>query len=544
MSTAVNSATSALELLTTAEMAEADRLAIASGIPSLTLMENAGRAVADEAQKMVPPGARIAVLCGPGNNGGDGFVAARILRERGFAVIVACLQPVSHLKGDAATMAGRWAGEVETMPPSHDTTSGRTDLHIPDALLAADLIIDALFGAGLNRDLDTSLRHVIHGINFARAGVVDDDVGESHKALVLSVDVPTGLDGGTGTTPNGRIEPGTVVTADRTVTFFRRKPGHLLLPGRRFCGTVALADIEIPEAKLIAIAPQTFANAPGLWQERFPRPLADMHKYSRGHAVVVSGPAEQTGAARLGARGALRIGAGLVSVASPPSAVATNAAHLTAIMLKVFDGARGLAEILSDTRKNAILIGPGAGVGIATRLLVQVVLEFDAAAVLDADALTSFTIDQQDDPEPVVNHLFAAIKENPKRPVVLTPHEGEFKRLFPDLTGCKLERARAAAARSGAVVILKGADTVIASPDGTAAINENAPPTLATAGSGDVLAGFVVGLLAQGMPAFQAACAAVWLHGECANVFGPGLIAEDLPEMLPRVLTQLQKTPV
>jgi NAD(P)H-hydrate epimerase len=254
---------------------------------------------------------------------------------------------------------------------------------------------------------------------------------------------------------------------------------------------------------------------------------------------VVSGPAHRTGAARLGARGALRAGAGLVTVASPPDAVASNAAHLTAIMLEPFDGPRGLAEVLSDSRRNVVLIGPGAGVGLATRLLVQVALEFDMAAVLDADALTSFTIDQDDDEEPVVTHLFSLIKEVPGRNIVLTPHEGEFKRVFGDLSGSKLDRARAAAQTAGAVVVLKGPDTVIAAPDGRAAINDNAPPWLATAGSGDVLAGFITGLLAQGMPAFEAACAAVWLHGECANTSGPGLIAEDLPEMLAGVLAKL-----
>jgi ADP-dependent NAD(P)H-hydrate dehydratase / NAD(P)H-hydrate epimerase len=283
----------------------------------------------------------------------------------------------------------------------------------------------------------------------------------------------------------------------------------------------------------------TMLNDPKIWADQFPRPSLDSHKYKRGHAVVVSGPAHATGAARLGARGALRVGAGLVTVASPPDAVATNAAHLTAIMLAPFDGARGLGEILSDERKNAILIGPGAGVSLATRLLVQVALEFDAVCVLDADALTSFTIDQDDDAEPMATHLFTLIAENPKRPVVLTPHEGEFKRLFGELPGSKLDRARHAAKLSGAVVVLKGADTVIAHPAGHAVINDNAPAWLATAGSGDVLAGFITGMLAQGMNAFDAACAAVWLHGECATQFGPGLIAEDLPEMLPRVLTEL-----
>jgi NAD(P)H-hydrate epimerase len=234
----------------------------------------------------------------------------------------------------------------------------------------------------------------------------------------------------------------------------------------------------------------------------------------------------------MGARGALRIGAGLVTVASPPDALAVNAAHLTAIMLTPFDGAGGLAQILSDRRKNAVLLGPALGVGAATRDLVAAALGSGASVVLDADALTSFEGDA-----PALARAIAA--EN--RTVVVTPHEGEFLRLFPALaSGSKLERARAAAAESGAVVVLKGADTVIAAPDGRAAINDNSPPWLATAGAGDVLGGFVVGLLAQGMPGFDAACAAVWLHGDAAAKFGPGLIAPDLAEQLPAILRRLE----
>ena len=536
MSTAMDFGTSGLELLTTAEMAEADRLAIAAGVPSLVLMENAGRAVAEVAQQMVLARARIAVLCGPGNNGGDGFVAARLLRERGYDVRVACLVDVAALKGDAAEMARRWGGEVEPVPDLGSALLGPVlDVeHLAQStfsIIGSDLIVDALLGAGLDRPLAGTVADVVRVLRKIFLGLVQPHL--TKRPLILAVDVPTGVDGNSGGAGCRAM------LADRTVTFFRRKPGHVLLPGRTCCGPLTVADIGIPPSVLSTILPQASANGAAIWLDRLPSLRAVSHKYTRGHAVVVSGAAESTGAARLGARGALRIGAGLVTVASPPAAIATNAAHLTAIMLKAFEGPRSLAEILSDARKNAVLIGPGAGVGIATRLLVQVVLEFDAAVVLDADALTSFTLDQQDDPEPVDNHLFSAIKEKPERAVVLTPHEGEFKRLFPDLTGSKLERARAAAKLAGAVVILKGADTVIAAPDGMAAINENAPPTLATAGSGDVLAGFVAGLLAQRMPAFQAACAAVWLHGECATMFGAGLIAEDLPEILPRVLGKL-----
>jgi NAD(P)H-hydrate epimerase len=487
-----------LELLTTAEMAAADRAAVARGVPSLTLMENAGRAVADEAARMVPRGARILVLCGPGNNGGDGFVAARLLRERHYDIRVACLVPVDRLKGDAAEMARRWAGPVGAPPDAEDCAG-------------AELIIDALFGAGLSRPLDGIAAEVVASL------------ANAHPE-VLAVDVPSGLDGNTG------AARGPVVAADRTVTFCRAKPGHLLLPGRRFCGDVIVADIGMPAAVLDRIGCRTWRNGPALWRRAFPAPRLDAHKYARGHVVVVSGPPEMTGAARLGARAALRIGAGLVTVATPRAAFPVNAAHLTAIMLAPFEVPQGLARVLEDVRRNAVLIGPGAGVGEATRHMVEIALASHAAIVLDADAITSFATDPP--------ALFAMIKAR-MAPVVLTPHAGEFERLFGEITGSKLDAARAAATRSGAVVISKGPDTVIAHPDGRAAINDNAPPTLATAGSGDVLAGFVAGLLAERMPAFEAASAAVWLHGASAAAFGPGLIAEDLPETLPRVLAQL-----
>lgn len=498
-----------LELLTTAEMSEADRLAVAAGVASILLMERAGRAVADEACRMLPAGRHVLVLCGPGNNGGDGFVAARMLRERGYQVRVALLGDRWALRGDAAVMASRWGNEIAPLAGT-------------PVLAGTDLVIDALFGAGLARPLSGGVEELVAALN-------------ASGLPVLAVDVPSGLDGNSG------AATGPVVQAQRTVTFFRFKPGHLLLPGRELCGERVLADIGIPPDVLGTIKPKGRVNAPALWLGQFPVLARNTHKYKRGHAIVVSGPAHHTGAARLGARGCLRAGAGLVSVASPPDAVAVNAAHLTAIMVEPFEGPRGLAEVLADDRRNAVLIGPGAGVGIATRLLAQVVLEHDAACVLDADALTSFTIDQDDDPEPVVSHLYSQIREKPARAVVLTPHEGEFQRVFGALAGSKLERARQAAAQSGAVVVLKGPDTVIAAPDGMAAVNGNAPAWLATAGTGDVLAGMITGLLAQGMPAWNAACAGVWLHGECARLFGPGLIAEDLPDMMPQVLAGLFK---
>ncbi len=510
------------ELLTTDEMAEADRRAVSLGVPSLTLMENAGRAVADEAANMVPPGSRIAVLCGPGNNGGDGFVAARLLKERGFDVRVACLVPVAELKGDAAEMAKRWGDPVESLEPFSPQF--------------ATLVIDAIFGAGLTKDIEGVVAEVVKALNPRQ-----QEIG------VLAVDVPTGIDGNSG------AERGFAVRADRTITFMCMKPGHVLFPGRTFCGKVVVADIGIPQHVLNDVSSGLHVNSE-LWASLYPWPEPDGHKYTRGHAVVVSGPPLQTGAARLGARGALRIGAGLVTLVGGTASCAVNAMHSTAIMVREVSTADDLAKFLEDERRNSVLIGPGSNVGAGTARDVLAVLASPAAVVLDADALTSFAngddallaaggrmgfVVAHDDRQLSANSLFAAIITR-TAPVVLTPHDGEFKRLFGDLKGSKLDRARAAAKLSGAIVVLKGPDTVIASPDGRAAINANAPPWLATAGSGDVLAGFITGLLAQKMPAFAAACAAVWLHGECANAHGSCLIAEDLPEILPSVLAKLK----
>ena len=518
---------SGLELLTPAEMGQADALTIASGVTGLTLMEHAGRAVADEALRMLPADGSIVVLCGPGNNGGDGFVAARLIAEAGVAVRLCLLGERDTLRGDAAAMASRWAREIEPFAP--------------DVIAGADLIIDAIFGAGLSRPVEGAAARMIAAVNAA-------------AKPVLAVDVPSGLDGETGEVK------GLAVQATRTVTFFRRKPGHLLMPGRQLCGPVVVADIGIPDGVLETVRPMTSMNAPQLWSRALLDVRPDGHKYDRGHATVVSGPAEGTGAARLAARGALRIGAGLVSVAAPagqagegPAALLVNAAHLTAIMVKPFAGASGLAGLMDDPRRNALLIGPGAGIGQATAELVLAALASAAALVLDADALTSFAEDDGESDKarsigfvamkppgrPSRADLFEAIAARRDRAVVMTPHEGEFRRLFPELAGSKLERTRQAARMSGSIVLLKGSDTVIASPEGQAVINGNAPQTLATAGSGDVLAGFILGLLARRMRPLEAAGAAVWLHGACAARFGPGLIAEDLPELLPAVLADL-----
>ncbi len=492
-----------IELLTTAEMTEADRRAIAGGVPGLDLMESAGSAVAEAAAMLRPAGCRVAVVAGPGNNGGDGFVAARILAKRGYRVEVLLVGEVARLGGDAALAAKKWRGPLIAAEPAR--------------LSVADLAIDALFGAGLDRPVEGVPRTMIEAMN-------------AQTVPVVAVDLPSGINGTSGAVM------GVAVNATRTVTFFRKKPGHLLIPGRLHCGAISVADIGIPGAVLAGVAPKTFENLPALWRSHFPVPRHEGHKYDRGHAVVVSGPPWSTGAARLAARGALRAGAGLVTIASPREALAVNAATNLAIMVRPVDGAAELAAFLGDRRLNAVALGPGIGVGEATCELVLAALAGERGVVLDADALTSFAGNP--------GRLADALRSRAKRTAILTPHEGEFSRYFGVLdektkAGSKLERASAAATLTGATVLLKGADTVVAAPDGRAAIASNAPAYLATAGAGDVLTGIAAGLLAQDMPAFEAACAAVWLHGEAASTFGPGLISEDLPEALPAVYRSL-----
>jgi hydroxyethylthiazole kinase-like uncharacterized protein yjeF len=491
-----------MEVLTTAEMERADRLAIAAGTPGFALMLSAGQAVAEAAMDLFGSGP-ILVVAGPGNNGGDGFVAAAELAARGREVSVILLCERDSLQGDAASAARGWKYPV--LPFN------------PQAIGKPALIIDALFGAGLDRPVNGEPFAMIEAIN-------------ANGAPVLAVDLPSGING------TGASVMGIAVRATETVTFFRRKPAHLLLPGRIYCGRVRVADIGIDAKVLAEIQPKTFENTPSFWRQSFPVPQIDGHKYDRGHAVVVSGGLAATGAARLSARGALRAGAGLVTMASPRDALAVNATALMAVMVRAVDTAVEFGEMLGDRRFSACVIGPGAGVGARTRDFVLTALSAKRSLVLDADALTSFA----EAPE----QLFQAIKESHDPQVVLTPHEGEFPRLFSDISNkhpfrSKLERVRAAAERAGAVVLLKGPDTVVAAPDGRATIAANAPPWLATAGAGDVLSGMISGLLSQGAPAFEAASIGVWMHGEAAREAGPGLIAEDLPETLPAVMRHL-----
>jgi NAD(P)H-hydrate epimerase len=477
-------------LLSVRQMGDADRLTVAAGTPARTLMESAGKAVAREIERRWP--ARpVTVLCGPGNNGGDGFVAARLLAEAGWPVRIALLGARSHLAGEARHHAEQWSGTVEPLTPA--------------AIDGAKLVVDAIFGSGLSRAL---------------AGPAQETLAAAaHKGLmIVAVDVPSGLMGDTG-------EAFGAVAAVLTVTFSCKKPGHLLLPGRLLCGEVVVADIGIPPSVIEQIVPDTFENDPRLWIADLPRPHDGSNKYTRGHALIFGGY-PMTGAARMAARAAARAGAGLTTLAVPEIALPIYAATLTSIMVQCLATPEDFDRVLKDQHISALLIGPGAGASQETRTRVLAMLATGRPTLLDADAITAF----QDDP-PALDRAIVG-------PCVLTPHDGEFRRLF-DPGGDKLTRTRRAALRSGAIIVLKGSDTVIAAPDGRVVINANAPPTLATAGSGDVLSGIGLGLLAQGMNPFLAAAAAVWLHGAAGTEFGPGLIAEDLPDLLPCVLRRL-----
>jgi hydroxyethylthiazole kinase-like uncharacterized protein yjeF len=478
-------------LLTSAEMSLADRWAAAGGAKVGALMEAAGAAVAvaiGERWPMRP----VTVLWGRVNMGGAGWGAARHLAAAGWPVTVALLGSRDALSGDAARAAALWTGPIAPFTVKY--------------LDGAGLVVDAIFGAGLVRPIAGSALELIQAL-------------KKRRVPVCAIDVPSGVEGSTG------LVLGAAAPADLTVTFFRKKPGHLLFPGRGLCGDVVLADIGIPSSVLKSIAPKTWENDPRMWLDRFPWPQAESYKYKRGEVLVLGGEAI-TGASRMTALAASRAGAGMVTLAAPAKVWSVYATSLMNAIVTSFDGLADFNAMLADIRRNVIAIGPGAGVGAATRHYVLAALATQRSVVLDADALTSFA-EAPDD-------LFAAIKG----PCVLTPHAGEFMRLF-HFEGDKLHLARCAAEQSQAVVVLKGPDTVIAAPDGRAIINANAPPQLATGGTGDVLTGFVAALLAQGMPAFEAAAAAVWLHGVAAAEFGLGLVAEDLPDALPRVLQRL-----
>ncbi len=469
-------------------MADIDSDAARSGIDSFALMTAAGTAVSAAALRHYPGALRFVVLCGPGNNGGDGYVAATALCNSGCDVAVYASGDTTALQGDAARAFRLWSGDVDPLSVCRPR--------------AGDVVIDAFLGAGLTRPVSTDVAMLMQTI-------------EARGVPVIAVDLPSGIDGRTGKVL------GESFRASRTVTFMARKPGHLLLPGRALCGDLEVVDIGIPTRILRSHSSGLIENGPHLWSG-FSHVLdPSAHKFTRGHLAVFSGGALATGAARLSAAAGLKAGAGLVTLASSAAALAANSSHLTAVMLRHIEDASDLKIWLEDRRIGAFVLGPAFGDLEKARQYLALLR--DRSVVLDADGITAF----KEDPSP----LFSAFSSGPTR-LVMTPHEGEFARLFPDIEGdetlSKLDRALAAARRSHAVIVYKGADTVIAAPDGRAAINTNAPPWLATAGSGDTLCGIIGAHLAQGMPAFEAAAAGVWRHGRAGAKAGEGLTAEDL----------------
>jgi len=477
------------QLLTNDEMSLADSLAVKSGVPSLELMASAGQAVVDEILHRF--GKRpVTVICGPGNNGGDGFVIAQLLKNAGWPVRLGLLGNLPDLQGDAAHFADFWDGSME---------------HISNDLLDGDpLIVDALFGAGLSRPLTGTALQIVQEIN-------------NRSLTVVAVDLPSGINGTTGQVMGDAIQ------ATLSITFFRAKQGHYLMPGRDYSGQLIIKNIGINKSVLKTIQPLTALNTPEQWDFDYPAPDNNAHKYSRGFAVIIGG-ANLSGAAILAARSCRRIGCGMVSIAVPNGSLNRYQNASPGDIVHSFSTATDLQDLITDKRVSTILSGPGADAGETTKQFVLSALETRKPVVLDAGALSSF----HQSPEV----LFKSIASD----VLMTPHSGEFQRIFGQRVGSKVELARQAAKMSGATVLLKGPDTVIAHPDGRVLINNNASPWLATAGSGDVLAGICAGLMAQGLTAFNAAAMGCWIHGQAATRFGPGLIAEDLAEQIPFIL--------
>ncbi|OLY42657.1 yjeF C-terminal region, hydroxyethylthiazole kinase-related/yjeF N-terminal region [Bartonella apis] len=492
-----------VELLTPEEMGNADHLAATlNREDSFKLMERAGQAIADIVLNDYRQCRTIAVLCGPGNNGGDGYMAAHILKSHGFEPTIFALG-TPRAGSDAEKAAALWGAKHLAF----DNFSSPQDF---------DVVIDALYGAGLDRPLEQSLQEKLKRLN--ESGIP-----------VIAVDLPSGVFG-----QNGAIK-GEAVKASTTVTFFRLKPGHVCYPGRLQCGEIRLADIGIPEKVLETIKPTRFINFPSLWLKNWPELDYDTHKYRRGHAVVFSGHQSSTGAARLAAHAAARSGAGLVTIVSPEDALLVHEMHLTSIMLKEMGSDTEILDFLENRKVRSVILGPAFGSLERALSIIKVVLLKSKifTLVLDADALTAMAGKGEE--------IFALIKQSPVN-VILTPHEGEFQRVFPSVAHMedlsRIEKAAKAATVSGSVVVYKGADTIIASPDGRLAVNVNGTPFLATAGAGDVLSGIIGGLSAQKMLPFEAACAGAFLHARCAEHFGHGMIAEDIVSAIPLVLSE------
>ncbi len=514
------------ELLSAAQMRAIEDAAIASGrVTGLELMERAGQGVVDAIFETWPNWAatprKVVVLCGPGNNGGDGFVIARLLSEAGWQVETALFGAPQSLPPDARANHDRWVAMGGKSAPLSERSFGTVKS-------PPDLVVDALFGTGLRREIEGDPAFLLSNLATLR---------EQFAIRCVAVDIPSGVCADSG-------KPlGCFPVADLTVTFHTEKLGHCLERADTHSGQVVVKDIGLPHAE------QSRARAAHVWKVEPPTParMGKSHmaqKYDYGHALILSGGAGRSGAARLAAHGALRVGAGLVTLGVPKPAMAEVAAHITGIMMKEVSDAPDLRELLWDTRLNALCLGPGLGLDANTRELVEAALSMNRPLVLDADALSMF----RDEPE----SLFPMLHDK----CILTPHGGEFARLFPDIakrlakeptTGpaySRVDAVRAAAEMAGCTILLKGPDTVIADQVGHCAIHsaqyDRSAPWLATAGAGDVLAGFVAGLLARGFAPMEAAENAAWLHVQCAVDFGPGLIAEDIADQLPGVFRALE----
>ncbi|KLN61085.1 hypothetical protein WH96_07860 [Kiloniella spongiae] len=468
-------------LLSVRDMYQADRLAMKSGVSGILLMHEAGQAVARAVCDIIPEG-RVLVLCGPGNNGGDGFVAAAALDELGYEVQLYSMLPLPELKGEALHFAKEWRGTVARELDAENFAQ-------------ADVIVDALFGAGLARPLDRNCC---------------DFVGWSRKKRVVSVDVPSGVSGDT-----GEVFGDVAFQATKTVTFFMKKTGHCLYPGADLCGDLVVADIGIPKEIAVKLSLLFKENHPDLWSEQIPRFSYDRHKYHFGHSLVWGG--EMSGAGRLAAMSALRAGSGLVTVLCSESDKQIYELTSPSLIVNEHKDPAALKAFLIKRKISAFVIGPGGGQTNAFKSFISVILkDCSVPVVLDAGAISVF----DEDPEELLSLL--------NDQVIITPHEGEFRKLFPDLQGSRLERALEAAKKAACIVVLKGADTIVASPNGQVVISTNAPYWLARGGTGDVLAGIITGLLAQGVSVFDAACAGVWLHSDTGQRAGSAMIAEDL----------------
>jgi hydroxyethylthiazole kinase-like uncharacterized protein yjeF len=473
-----------LDLLTTYQTAALESNAVHAGIPIIDLMKNAGEAVAEEVMQHFKQQPTL-ILCGPGNNGGDGFVVAKRLHDKLWPVIIAVVDADAKMSEAAQANRHLWQGEILALDPS--------------ILRNFSLVIDGLFGTGLTRTIESPYKEIINEINRV-------------KLPVVSIDIPSGINSDTGEIM------GAALKAILTITFGYYKLGHVLYPGKLHAGEVIIKDIGLGRYA----NPTYFINHPKVWIAHFPVPTATDHKYTRGHAVIFGGE-EYTGATQLASQGARRAGAGLVTIACSEKTHAIYALSTPGTLTKIVHNKKDQQQLFADTRKNAFLFGPGLEPNDQTKTLVQQALALQRVYVLDAGALRVFADNPPD--------LFDLCKGN----VVLTPHEGEFSTLF-HYQGSKLERALAAAKDSNCIIVLKGPDTIIANPAGQALIQTNAPPWLATAGSGDVLSGIILGYLAQGVAPFYAAAMATWIHARCGEEVGFGLIAEDILHQLPSVL--------